>query len=336
MKSLQVMLFLVPLACLPAQTPAPAQTAAPANPAAPKPPTVTLQPAAPVAASVPPDKVVLTIGDEKVTAGELDHLVDMIPEQYRAQMRSSGRRQFAENVIRLKVLAQEAKREKLDETPGFKDQVAFQREQLLAQTLYQHILANSKVDDAAAQTYYDAHKSDYLQVKASHILIRFKGSSVQLKPGQKDLTEEEALAKAQELKKKLVGGADFAALAKAESDDSQNAEKGGDLGTFGRGRMYPTFEQAAFTLPVGQISDPVKTPFGYHLIKVEERKEKTLGEVRPELEKKLPMEIAQKKLQDLQTGTAIVMDPEYFGSAPAAMAPPTLGPMPKPQATPNK
>src|SRR5581483_11688934 len=145
MKFLQVLLFLMPLACLPAQTPGPAQTGAPANPnpAAPKPPTVTLQPAAPVAASVPPDKVVLTIGDEKVTAGELDHLVDMIPEQYRSQMRSSGRRQFAENVIRLKVLAQEAKREKLDETPGFKDQVAFQREQFLAQTLYQTILAQS-------------------------------------------------------------------------------------------------------------------------------------------------------------------------------------------------
>ena len=342
MKSLQLLFVVTPLACLLAQTPAP-KTAAPSEtdskPAAAKPPTVTLQPAAPVAASVPPDKVVLTVGDEKITAAEMEHLVEMIPEQYRAQARSTGRRQFADNVARLKVMAQEARRRKLDQTPAFKDQLAFSSEQLLAQTLYKDMLSNTKVDDASARAYYDQHKADYEQVKARHILIRFKGSPVPARSGQKELTEEEALAKAQEIRKKLVDGADFATLAKAESDDVGSGANGGDLGLFGHGRMVPAFEQSAFSQPVGQISEPVKSQFGYHIIKVEQRQDKSFDEARSEIDKKLPPEIAQKTMQQLQTSANVVMDPDYFGPAtpatpatPAAKPAPTL--QPKPQAAP--
>lgn len=316
MKFLHYPLFLTPLACLLAQTPPPA-TGQPSP--APKAPTVTLQPATPPApVSVPPDKVVLTVGEEKVTAGELDHLMDMIPAQYRNQMRSMGRRQFAEQVIRLKVMAQEAKRRKLDQTPAYKDQLSFQSEQLLAQNLFQNMMSTAKVDDATAQAYYDQHKAEYEEVAAHHILIRFKGSPVPLKTGQKELTEEEALAKAQEIRKKLVDGGDFAAIAKTESDDAGSAAKGGDLGTFGHGRMVPQFEQTAFSLPVGQLSEPVKSQFGYHIIRVDSRQAKSFADVKPELEKKLPAEVAQKEMEQLKNSTPIVMDPEYFGPAPQA------------------
>jgi peptidyl-prolyl cis-trans isomerase C len=331
MKFLQFLLFLTPAACLLAQTPPPAQTPAPSvGQTAPKPPTVSLQPATPPApVAVPPDKVVLTVGDEKVTAGEIDHLINMIPEQYRNQARTVGRRQFAENVIRLKVMAQEAKRRKLDQTPAYKDQLSFQSEQLLAQTLFQNMMTSAKVDDATAQAYYDKHKAEYEQVTAHHILIRFKGSPVPLRTGQKELTDEEALAKAQEIRKKLADGADFATLAKAESDDAGSAAKGGDLGTFGHGRMVPQFEQAAFTLPVGQISEPVKSQFGYHIIKVDSRQEKSFADVKPELEKKLPADMAQKEMEQLKNSTPVVMDPEYFGPAPQARMPERFGPAPQ-------
>ena len=336
---MKFLLFVTPLACLLAQTPPPSTTATPAAPAgqpAAKAPTLTLQPAFPPApAVVPPDKVVLTVGDEKVTAGELDHLINMIPEQYRNQARTTGRRQFAENVIRLKVMAQEARRRKLDQLPAYKDQLAFQSEQLLAQTLFQNMMTTSKVDDAAAQAYYDQHKAEYEQVKARHILIRFKGSPVPLRAGQKELTDEEALAKAQEIRKKLVDGADFATLAKAESDDAGSGAKGGDLGTFGHGRMVPAFEQAAFTLPVGQISEPVKSQFGYHIISVESRQEKSFADAKPELEKKLPAEMAQKEMEQLKNSTAVIMDPEYFGPGPGSLKPPSLAPQGKLQAAPQ-
>src|SRR5450755_1476203 len=147
MKSLHLMLFLTPVACLLAQTPAsqPATPAAQAGQLA-KPPAVALQPPAPIAASVPPETVILTVGDEKITAAEFDHMIDMIPEQYRAQMRTTGRRQFAENIIRLKVMAQEGRRRKIEDTPAYKTALAQQSEQLLAQQTYQQLVATIKPD----------------------------------------------------------------------------------------------------------------------------------------------------------------------------------------------
>jgi hypothetical protein len=295
-----------------------------------------MQPPAP-APHVPPETVVLTIGEEKITAAEFDHMIDMIPEQYRAQMRTSGRRQFADRIVMFKVMSQEATKLKLEDTPAYKDQLAFQAEQLLANQYYQNVTATTKVDEATARKYYDEHKSDYLQVKARHILIRFKGSSVPLKKDEKELTEEEALAKAQEIRKKLVDGADFATLAKAESDDAGSGANGGDLGTFGHGRMVPAFEKVAFTIPVGELSEPVKSQFGYHVIKVESRQEKTFVEVRADIEKKLDPELVKKAMDDLKSATPVVMNPDYFGPAPAAMAPPaakptfTVPPQPAPQ-----
>src|SRR5438093_795614 len=109
---------------------------------------------------------------------------------------------------------------------------------------------------ADARKYYDAHKSEYERVKARHILIRFKGSPVPA-GDKKDLTEEEALAKSKALREKIAGGADFATLAKAESDDTGSGANGGDLNFFGHGQMVPAFEQVAFKLPVGEVSEPV-------------------------------------------------------------------------------
>jgi peptidyl-prolyl cis-trans isomerase C len=336
MKSLQLLLCLTPLACLLGQTPPPSKTITlppPAGqPAADKPPTVTLStekpsaPApAPAAKPVPPDTVVLTIGDQKITAADFDHMVDMIPEQYRAQARSVGKRQFADNIVRLTVMAQEARRRNLDQTQAYKDQVDWQTENLLAQTLYKELSTNTKIDEATAKAYYDQHKSDYIQVKASHILIRFKGSPVPAgkdKDGKerKELTEEEALAKAKEIRAKLAAGGDFSAIAKTESFDVGSASNGGDLGLFGHGRMVPAFEEVAFALPIGEISEPVKSQFGYHIIKVLERKEKTFEEARPEIDKKLPTELAQKTMDNLKTAANVVMNPEYFGPVPAPAA----------------
>ncbi len=84
------------------------------------------------------------------------------------------------------------------------------------------------MDSDALHKYYDEHKNEFQQVSAHHVLIRFKGSPVPLKEGQKDLTEEEALAKAQEVEKRLKAGEDFGVIAKAESADTGSAAQGGD------------------------------------------------------------------------------------------------------------
>lgn len=110
------------------------------------------------------------------------------------------------------------------------------------------------------------------EVSASHILVSYKGATEA--PADVSRTKEEALTKAQALKKQLTAGAEFAALARAQSD-GPSAANGGDIGVFTRGQIVPAFENVAFTAPVGQISEPVETPFGYHLIRVNKAASRT-------------------------------------------------------------
>jgi parvulin-like peptidyl-prolyl isomerase len=189
----------------------------------------------------------------------------------------------------------------------------FQTDQVLAGMTAQKINQETKIDDAAMQKYYDEHKSEYEQIHARHILIRFKGSAVPVKPGGKDLTEEEALAKTEDLEKQLKAGGDFAKLAAAESDDTGAAANGGDLGTFGHGKMVPAFDEAAFKLKAGEISAPVKSQFGYHIIKVDSIDNKSFADAKPDIEKKLRPQEANKAMEAIQKNTKVDYDPVFFG-----------------------
>lgn len=312
----RTLLFVCPLACLLAQTP---------PPPAPK---ITLSTDESKQPAVPPDKVVLTIGDLKITAAQFDQIINTLPPQFQSNARGPGRRQFADNVVRIFVLAQEGRRRKLDETAAFKMQTLFQQSNMLAGLTYEALGKESAVDAAEVQKYYDAHKAEFERVKASHILIRAQGSPLPVRPGQKDLSEADALAKAQEIRKKIEGGANFAELARAESDDTTSGPLGGDLGSFGRNQMVPPFEEAAFAMKAGELSQPVKTPFGYHVIKVEAKENKTLDEMKPEIEKRVQPEMAKKTMEDLQKKTAVQFDDEFFGAAAPVPAPAPLPPAP--------
>jgi parvulin-like peptidyl-prolyl isomerase len=286
-----------------------------------KPATVTLSTVTPPApgvdlATIPRDKVLLSIGEDKITAGELSDLVAGLPEQFREQLRGAGRRQFADSLVRMKVLAQEARKRKLDQTPAFRVQSAFQVENLLANQEFAELSKTTPVTEAAARAYYEQHRNEFDQVRAWHILIRTKGSPVPIRPGQADLSDEAALAKAQEIRQKLAEGADFAAVATAESDDTGTGQKGGDLGFLTHGRTVPSFEDAVFKLPVGQLSEPVKTQFGYHIIKVTEKK--SFEQMRPDIDKRMGPEMARQALDDLRKKVNIALDPEFFGPDPAA------------------
>ncbi|MGA7234447.1 MAG: peptidylprolyl isomerase [Bryobacteraceae bacterium] len=267
----------------------------------------------PAPAQVPPETVILTVGDLTITAKQFDQIAEGLQEQYRNFVKGPGRKQFADQLVRVLVIAQEGKRRGYDKTPEFQTQLMFQTDQVLAGMTAQKINQDVKIDDAALHKYYDDHKAEYEQIRARHILIRFKGSPVPVKPGGKDLTEEEALAKTQDIEKRLQGGADFGQLATAESDDTSSANMNGDLGTFGHGKMVPSFDEAAFKLKPGEISAPVKSQFGYHIIKVDNVEHKTFDEVKPEIEKKLRPQEANKAMEEIQKNTKVVYDPVFFG-----------------------
>ncbi len=129
------------------------------------------------------------------------------------------------------------------------------------------------------------------QVRASHILLKTEGKD--------DATVK---AKAQELLKQAKAGADFAELAKKNSDDTDSAKNGGDLDYFGRGRMVAEFDQVVFAMTPGTTSDVVKTGFGYHIIKLVDKKNATtrpLAEVRQQLNDQLAYQRAQTQAADL-------------------------------------
>ena len=322
-------LALVALAGANAQTPAapaapPAKKAVTApkpagvKPAAAKPAAVkpaAAKPAAkPAAAKANPnDPVVMTVGDQTMTKSEFEAFLTALPEQARMQATGPTKRKFAEQVAEMKALAYEARRRHLDQAPETKQKIALQIDNLLASELYRTVTATVKTDEAALRAYYDQHKSESEAVKASHILIRFKSSPAPARAGQKELTEEEALAKAKEIREKLVKGADFAELARTESDDTGSGANGGSLGTFGHGQMVGPFEEAAFSLPVNEISQPVKTQFGYHLIKVQEHANKTFEELKDQIENRLKQEAARKAVDDVKKTVPVTIDDTYFG-----------------------
>ena len=138
------------------------------------------------------------------------------------------------------------------------------------------------VSNQQVEQYYQSHQKDYQvpeEVKVRHILIK-------VAPGADSKADAAARQKAEGLLKQIKGGGDFAALAKANSDDPGSKEQGGELGMIQRGVTVPEFEKAAFSLQPGQTSDLVKTQFGYHILQVEEKQTahlKPLDEVRAQI-----------------------------------------------------
>jgi peptidyl-prolyl cis-trans isomerase D len=122
-----------------------------------------------------------------------------------------------------------------------------------------------QVSDAEVREYYDEHQDDFKRSASARVTVAVLSKA----PTRGDTLA--SLQRAERVRAELAGGADFAEVAKRESSDPGSKENGGDLGTFGRGQMVPAFEAAAFALPVGEVSQPVATPFGYHLIQVQEK-----------------------------------------------------------------
>jgi peptidyl-prolyl cis-trans isomerase C len=267
---------------------------------------------------IPADRVVIQVGDVKLTAGQIGQILDVFPEGQRAFVNSTGRPQFVEQVVRILLLAEEGRRRKLNQTEAYRNQLTYTSEGILASLTDAEIKRQVAGDEGLLRGYYEAHKSEYQQIHVRHILIRMQGSPVTLLPGQKDLTDAEALAKAQEIRQKLVQGADFADLARTESNDVGSSTKGGDLGFLKHGQTVPSFEDAAFALPDGELSQPVKTSYGYHLIRVEERQPtKSFEELRAELEKNLANEATRKFVEGLKGQTKIVIDPDFTAASTA-------------------
>ncbi len=184
------------------------------------------------------------------------------------------------------------------------------------------IAATTTVSDQELQTYYNNHREEYRvpeQVKVAHILIKTPATE----PGAKedDKAVAEARTKAEAVLKEVKAGGDFAKLAEKYSDDPGSAKAGGELGWIGRGRTVPEFEKAAFSLAKGQTSDLVKSSFGFHIIRVEDKHDagvKSLAEVKPEIAEKVKQEDAEHATES--TANALLSQARTDGLDKAAAA----------------
>ena len=264
------------------------------------------------AGTTEPNKVVLTVGNEKITAADVDALISDLSPQQRQVLKAAGKRLLADEIVKMKLLSQEAQKRGLQNSPKIKRQLELMRDQVLA----------SSVTTDLQRQHFEQNKDKFAKVHARHILIRTAGSRAPVRPGQKELNEAEAKAKADDLKKQIAGGADFGELAKKESDDTVSGAQGGDLGDFGHGQMVPEFDKVVFSLKPGEVSEPVKTQFGYHLIQVQD----VLGfdavqrDVAAQTDKQV-----QQLMDDLKKNTKISVDEGFFGP-PLEMAAPAGAP----------
>ena len=221
-------------------------------------------------------------------------------------------------------------------------QIMLQQARLLASMYEEEVLVKAaKSSPEEINAYVKEHPEE--QVHARHILISIKSPDM---PTEDGLDKPAARAKADEVLKRVKAGENFEALAREFSTDPGSKPNGGDLGWFGRGRMVPEFEKAAFALEPGQISDIVESQFGFHIIKVEGRRtgdpERAAQEVEQEKEKKLIEEIVKRQSGHITIAEnfAVQMPPQQQmppGLPFEPQAPPaTTSPAPKGKGSPAK
>ena len=215
-----------------------------------------------------------------ITKFDFEQLLASDPRYRGAAGQAAGRKSLAEQFGKALGLEAEARRRKLDQDPTIAAKIRHATHQILAFELISKLRRDYLKDDAKLTAVYEQNKAAYEQPKVRQILIRTKGSQLALRPGAKELSVEEARAKAVSLRARVAAGADFDALARSESDDLASRAKGGDMGFIVRGVTGAAFETAAYKLPVNKLSDVVQTEQGFHILRVEERQPLPLSAVK--------------------------------------------------------
>jgi peptidyl-prolyl cis-trans isomerase C len=273
----------------------------------------------PQASKIPDDAVVATIDGRKYTAGEVRAMTAALPPQGLQAMMVDPTG-VLQQILILKYLAAEAEKQSLDKESPVKEQLELQRVQLLAQIEMNKYRSMVAVVPDDQKKYYREHVADYRQAKVRVIYIPF--SSGQVKSDRKVLTEAEAKAKIEDLRKQLLAGADFAALAKENSEEKESAAKGGEWGIVKRNSSQPAdVKNAIFSLKSGDISEPVKQPNGFYLFKVDEFATQPYSEVEAQIAEKLRQEKFDAWLKEIQKRfTVKVENQDFFPHRPAPAA----------------
>ncbi|GBU18611.1 MULTISPECIES: peptidylprolyl isomerase [Methylobacterium] len=238
-----------------------------------------------------PDTVVATVNGAKITQGDLAVAADDPALSLPGVDEEQKKNLLVDYMVDLRVGAQAAEAAKVGDTPEFKRKLAYFRDKLLLDEYLERESKKAATPEAAKALYDQTAKAmkPEEEVRARHILV-----------------DNEADAKA--IAQRLKGGEDFAKVAAEVSKDPGSKTEGGDLGFFTKERMVAPFAEAAFALPVGQVSDPVKTQFGWHVIKVEEKRTKpvpSFSEMKDQVDQYLTRKAQQDIILKLREGAKV-------------------------------
>ena len=271
------------------------------------------QSAPPARPATSPDTVVISASSVFVTKAEFESAIAGLPAEDQAYANGTGKRAFAADFLRMKLLAAAGAKAGLENSPDVATELALLRQNLVANAMLKRIESGITISDEDLQKAYAARQAEFERVKARHILVAFKGSPA-AREGKPALTEEQAEAKAQELRARIVQGkAKFEEVAKSESDDTGSGAMGGELGEFARGQMVPEFEKAAFGGEVGKVLPVVRTQFGYHVIRVDSKDTTPFAEIKADLTTKERAAKLQAEMDKLIANEKPVYDPVFFG-----------------------
>jgi parvulin-like peptidyl-prolyl isomerase len=281
------------------------------------------------AGSAPGERVVLTIGNEKITAAEIDDFIQALPPQFQAFYGGPGKRLLPQYIVAMKVLSAEAVKLKLGEQPEVVRAIEIAREGILSDAARKHFLQSITVSDQELRELYAKDKTLSEEVRIRHILISTEDAPLKSRAaGHPALPEPEARKKLEEIRERILAGADFAQMAKQYSEDTATAASGGDMGVIQRDKVVPPIVNAAYALEPGQVSDIISTPSGVEIIKVEDKHTKSFEEVKPALETQLRQSKASEIVQHLMANYPLVIDQEFFAGSPAKQT--STVPPPKP------
>jgi peptidyl-prolyl cis-trans isomerase C len=267
-----------------------------------------------------PSKVVATINGKPMTAKQAADLLKLLPDADRKKI--SDLASAVQQLYTITDLAQQAATEKLDQQSPYRERLAVDRAQVLAQA-YVAETAKKSSPPADPKAYYDAHTAEFDRATVSGIVVAFNAPGTPASASGVNRTEPDAHQKADDIEKKLKTGADFATTAKTDSDDPQSSSRGGTLGTLAASvtNIPPELKDTIFNkLQPGQISEPVRGANAYYILKLDTRVKETFEQAKTEVEQQQKTEHDRTVSQQIQAQYKIqVTDPSFFG--PSAVTP---------------
>jgi parvulin-like peptidyl-prolyl isomerase len=264
--------------------------------------------------AAPSGKVVIRVNGEPITQTEFEAAFAQLPQEMQRQFLSeTGKMAFAEQLVRLKLLEQEARKAGVDQDPKVTAVLAADRTNILASAAAQKIVATPT--EEAVRKYYEQNRDKFATVDISHIVFAFQGGKIPPRGGRRPATEQEAVNNALAGWQELRKGADFAALARRESDDAQTAQQGGHLGRFTRGMLPPELEAKVWALQPGQISDPIPSPLGVHIFRLNSRDLQPIDQVRATISQQVRQQNMFDRVEVIHRNSKIDFDPKFFPGA---------------------